>query len=174
MKCCYYLRVSSQEQTSDNQLPALEAYARSRGYEVVATYTENESAWKNGHQRELSRLLGDIKSGYRHYDILVVWALDRLSRLGPLAVLTLIDTFKSYGVKVESVQEPFTSLPYGFDSVIYSFLAWVAKYESDRKSERTRVGLDRVRQFGSKSGIGIGKRGLYKKKRRKKVRLVYA
>ena len=73
----------------------------------------------------MCRLLSDIRGGRRKYDAVLVFALDRLSRLGPLAVLTLIDTFKSYGVKVESVNEPFTSLPYGFDSVIYSFLAWV-------------------------------------------------
>ncbi len=165
MKAALYLRVSTQEQSTDNQLPVLQAYAAGKGYEVAATYAENESAWRNGHQHELAKLLSDIRSGYRHYDILLVWSLDRLSRLGPLAVLTLIDNFKSLGVKVESCQEPFTALPYGFDSVIYSFLAWVARYESDRRSERTLAGLARVKASGVRLGRPPGSKDKDKRKR---------
>lgn len=165
MRACLYLRVSTQEQSTDNQLPQLEAYAASRGYEITAIYSENESAWRNGHQKELARLLDVVRSGRKHYDVLLVWSLDRLSRQGPLAVLTLIDTFKSYGVKVESVQEPFTALPYGFDSVIYSFLAWVAKFESDRRSERTLAGLERVKAQGQKLGRPKGSKDKGKRKR---------
>lgn len=143
MKTALYLRVSTESQTTDNQLPALESYAASRGYEITAIYREHESAWKSGHQHELSRLV-------------------------PLAVLTLIDSFKSYGVKVESVQEPFTSLPYGFDSVIYSFLVWVAEYESDRKSQNTRARLDRARAEGKRLSRPPSKKD--RKPRRKNVR----
>lgn len=171
MKAAAYLRVSTNEQTTDNQLPAIESYAASQGYELVEIYCENESAWKVGHQHELSRLLSDIRNGRRRYDILLVFALDRLSRLGSLAVLTLMDTFRNYGVKVESVKEPFTSLPYGFDSVIYSFLAWVAKYESDRKSQNTRAGLERARANGVRLGRPPGKKD--RKPRRKKRPVVF-
>ena len=171
MKAALYLRVSTTDQTTDNQLLALEAEARKRGYEVAAIYRESESAWKSGHQHELSRLLADVRSGQRKYDVVLVFALDRLSRLGPLAVLTLIDSFKAYGVKVESLQEPFTSLPYGFDSVIYSFLAWVAKYESDRKSQNTRAGLVRARAEGKRLGRPPGRKD--SKQRRKKRPVVY-
>jgi putative DNA-invertase from lambdoid prophage Rac len=179
VKCAVYLRVSTSKQTFENQLPQLMERARSRGYEVMEVYSESESAWKDGHQKELSRLLADIRSGRRKYDVVLVWALDRLSRQGPLAVLTLIDTFKTYGVKVETVQEPFTALPYGFDSVVYSFLAWVAKYESDRKSERTKAGLERVLKTGvtkagkpiTKLGRPVGSRD--KKKRRKKRPVIF-
>ncbi len=170
MKAAVYLRVSKQEQYAENQLPEIEQYCRVRGYEMT-TYTESESAWKNGHQIELARLLSDIRSGRKHYDVLVLWALDRLSRQGPLAVLTLIDSLKSQGVKVESLREPFTTLPYGFDSVIYSFLAWVAKFESDRRSERTRAGLARVKATGVRLGRPVGSKD--SKKRHKKRPVVF-
>ena len=101
----------------------------------------------------------------------MVWSLDRLSRLGSLAVLTLIDSFKAYGVKVESLQEPFTSLPYGFDSVIYSFLAWVAKFESDRRDERTRAGLAWVVKEGKHLGRPEGRKD--RKPRHKKRPVVF-
>lgn len=173
MKCALYLRVSTNEQTTDNQLPALEAYAKGKGYEIAEVYRENESAWKAGHQAELARLLNDVKRGLRKYDAVIVWSLDRLSRQGPLAVLTLIDSFKNYGCKIESLQEPFTSLPYGFDSVIYSFLAWVAKYESDRRSERTKAGLARVKATGVQLGRRQGSKDK-KQRRRHGYNLRYA
>jgi putative DNA-invertase from lambdoid prophage Rac len=170
-KVAAYVRVSSDEQTTENQLPAIRSWCEGRGYELTAVYLENESAWRAGHQHELCRLLSDIRSGKRKYDVLVVWALDRLSRQGPLHVLTLIDSLKNQGVKVESLQEPFTSLPYGFDSVIYSFLAWTGKWESDRKSINTRAGLARAKANGKRLGRPPGSKD--KKKRRKKRPVIY-
>ena len=61
MKAACYLRVSTTDQTAENQLPALEAYASSRGYRIVATYQESESGWRAGHQAELRRLLEDAQ-----------------------------------------------------------------------------------------------------------------
>ena len=42
----------------------------------------------------------------RKFDVILIWALDRLSREGPLAVLQIIHKLKSYGVRVVSYQEP--------------------------------------------------------------------
>jgi len=39
--------------------------------------------------------------------------------------------------------------------------------ESQRRSERTKAGLERVRKYGSKSGKGIGKRGKDKEPRKR-------
>ncbi|GAF77016.1 unnamed protein product, partial [marine sediment metagenome] len=80
MKCVIYSRVSSQEQTLENQIPVLAKWAQSRGFELVEIYQEMESAWRNGHQRELARLLDNARK--RKFDIVLVWALDRLSREG--------------------------------------------------------------------------------------------
>ena len=104
MKAALYLRVSTTEQNVDNQLPALEAYADSRGWQIVEVYQENESAWKSGHQKELARLLADCRNRHR-VDVVLVWALDRLSREGAAAILNLVNTFKAYGVRVISYQE---------------------------------------------------------------------
>ena len=88
MKAAVYLRVSSNEQSTDNQLPALEAYAKNRSYEIVKVYEEEESAWKSGHQRELANLMADARQ--RKFQAILVWALDRLSREGALAILSLV------------------------------------------------------------------------------------
>jgi len=50
MKARYaiYLRVSSKEQTVQNQLPQLAQLRESRGKEVMEVYQEDETAWHAG------------------------------------------------------------------------------------------------------------------------------
>lgn len=149
-----YLRVSTNEQDTSNQLPAIMAWCEAHGYnkERIELYQENATAWKDGHQKEFARLLTDIRKGRRKFDYIVVWALDRITREGPLKILNIIHDLRNYHVKIVSIQEPFTDLPFGFDDVVYSFIAWVAKSESDRRSKRTLAGLERARGEGKQLG----------------------
>ena len=166
MKAALYLRVSTTEQNVDNQLPALEAYAESRGWEIVETYRENESAWRAGHQRELARLLADIRGGKRKYDVLLIWALDRLSRQGIGPLLQLINSFEVYGCHVVSVNENWTHPDAGpMREMFIAMSAWAAKFESDRRSERTKAGLARAIADGKKLGRPAGKKDKGKRKR---------
>ncbi len=166
MKAALYLRVSTTEQNVDNQLPALEAYAESRGWQIVETYRENESAWRAGHQRELARLLADIRGGKRKYDVLLIWALDRLSRQGIGPLLQLINSFEVYGCHVVSVNENWTHPDAGpMREMFIAMSAWAAKFESDRRSERTKAGLARAIANGKKLGRPAGKKDRGKRKR---------
>ncbi len=122
-----YLRVSSSEQTTENQLPALQKWVADRGHELVAVYAENESAWQSGHQRELSRLFADLPK--RKVDICLVWALDRLTREGIAKVFELINKFKFYGVRVISYQESWTEQSGPTADLLYAITAWVAEFE---------------------------------------------
>jgi DNA invertase Pin-like site-specific DNA recombinase len=80
-----YLRCSTSEQDTENQLVPLEKLAEARGWELTAIYRENESAWKAGHQAELAQLLRD--AAHRRFEIVLVFALERLTRQGPAATL---------------------------------------------------------------------------------------
>ena len=165
MKAALYLRVSTTEQNVDNQLPALEAYADSRGWQIVEVYRENESAWKSGHQKELARLLADCRNGRHRVDVVLVWALDRLSREGAAAILNLVNTFKAYGVRVISYQESWTEAPGAIGEVLYAIAGWVAKMESERRSERTKAGLARAIASGKRLGRPAGSKDGGKRKR---------
>ena len=127
-----------------------------RGHELVAVYSENESAWRAGHQHELASLLDDLRSGSRRYDILLMWALDRLSRQGAASILNLVNTFKAYGVKVVSLQESWTELPGELGEVLFAIAGWVARMELQRRSKRTKAGLVRAVADGSKLGRPSG------------------
>ena len=157
-----YVRVSTTEQETANQLPALEDLARRLGYEVAQVYSENETAWKNGHQAELAKLIEDGRRG--KFETVLVWSLDRLSREGALAILSLVHKLKRYGVKVISYQESWTEAPGDLADILYAITGWVAKMESQRRSERTKAGLERARREGKP----IGKRGPDKRKRRRR------
>ncbi len=165
MKAALYLRVSTTEQNSYNQLPALEQYAKQREWEIVEVYSENESAWKEGHQRELARLLSDIRGGKFKVDLVLVWALDRLSREGAASILNLVATLKTYGVKVISLQESWTEAPGAIGEILYAIAGWVAKMESERRSERTKAGLARAIKEGKKLGRPTGSKDNGKRKR---------
>jgi len=155
-KVVIYLRVSSSEQSTENQLPALEKWIDDRGYKLVDVYSENESAWRFGHQRELSRLFADLRR--RKVDICLVWALDRLTREGVAAILNLVDRFKRYGVRVVSLQESWTEAPGDMADLLYAITGWVANFESRRRSERTKAGLARAVEEGKKLGRPKGSR----------------
>jgi len=131
----------------------LEKWVTERGYELAEVYSENESAWKAGHQHELSKL--KQAAAHREFNILLVWSLDRLSREGSAAILNLVNTFKAYDVKVISYQESWTEAPGEIGEILYAIAGWVARMESQRRSERTKAGLERARREGKP----IGKRG---------------
>ncbi len=161
MKVAIYLRVSTLEQATENQLPVLQKWVVARGCELVETYSENESAWKSGRQHELARLKADAA---RHkFDIVLVWALDRLSREGAAAILNLVNTLKAYGVKVISYNEAWTEAPGEIGEILYAIAGWVARMESQRRSERTKAGIERARRDGKP----IGKRGKDKSPRKR-------
>ena len=165
-KASIYVRVSTGDQDTANQVLELTEWAKKRGYEVVAIYSEEESAWKTGHQRELARLLQDARK--RKFDVMLVWALDRLSREGSLAILSLVHRLKIVGVKVMSYQESWTEAPGELAELLYAVTGWVSRMESQRRSERTKAGLERVKAQGKRLGRPPGSKDRRKRRRRQR------
>lgn len=141
-----YTRVSTDDQHTENQTIKLQEFAALRNFEIVNTYSESASAWTAGHQLELKRLKDDARKG--RFDIVLVWALDRLSRQGVGAVFQLINTLKVYKVRIISLQEAWTEAPPEVADLLYAVAAWVAEQESKRRSERTKAGMERAKKAG--------------------------
>ena len=166
MKVCIYSRVSTGQQDTTNQSVALSEWAKQHGFEVVRVYEEEESAWKSGHQRELAKLIVDARQ--RRFQAVLVWALHRLSREGALAILSLVYKLSIYGVKVISYQESWTEAPGEIGEILYAIAGWVARMESQRRSERTIAGLARVRAQGRRLGMPPGSKDKRKRRRRQR------
>jgi putative DNA-invertase from lambdoid prophage Rac len=164
MRVAIYSRTSTTDQNPVNQSLVLTDWAGQRGYEILTVYEEQESAWKAGHQRELARLLEDARK--RKFGAVLVWALDRLSREGPLAILSLVNRLKICGVGVLSYQESWTEAPGELGELLYAIAGWVARMESQRRSERTKAGLARVVAQGKRLGRPKGSKDKRKRKRR--------
>jgi DNA invertase Pin-like site-specific DNA recombinase len=160
-RAAIYVRVSKGEQTTENQLKPLQEFCAVRGLEIVKTYSENESAWINGHQREWAQLMHGAAS--RHFDYVIVWSLDRVTREGISTIFMRIKALKSYGVTLLSYQESWLETLGEMADLFIAQLSWVAQFESKRRSERTKAGLERARASGA------GRRGKDTRKRKRRV-----
>jgi DNA invertase Pin-like site-specific DNA recombinase len=101
VKAAIYARISTQDQTTQNQLPDLEALASRRGFDIVQTFSENVSAVKA--RPEFDQMIASAHRG--KFDVLLVWSLDRLPRSMVGALQTVLDLDRR-GVQVVSYKEP--------------------------------------------------------------------
>jgi DNA invertase Pin-like site-specific DNA recombinase len=127
---------------------------------VVGEYVDITSGARR--RERLDDLFDDARR--RRFDILAIWSLDRLTREGPLATLLYLHRLNALGVKVYSHQEPYLDPRLPFYESIISLLADIAKWERERRSERTRAGLRRAVAQGRTLGRPPGS-----KDRRKRV-----
>ena len=72
-----YARVSTEDQTTDNQVFELEKVARRMGWEIGEVYTDTISGAKSK-RPELDRLMQKVIR--KEVDIIMVWSVDRLGR----------------------------------------------------------------------------------------------
>lgn len=146
-RAALYLRVSSEQQTVENQRPELEQLARARGLEVVTTYEENVSAVKV--RPAFKRMLEDAHRG--RFDVLVIWAIDRFGRsmVGNLDDVMKLD---ARGVKLISARESWLEMDGPARPLLVGVFSWVAEQERRRLSERTIAGMERARSQGRHVG----------------------
>jgi putative DNA-invertase from lambdoid prophage Rac len=160
-RAALWCRVSTSEQTPANQLGPLRAEAERRGLEVVREFELQESAFNGKHRRELGRLVADASA----YDVVIVWALDRLSREGIEATFAALRRLRERGVRVISLQEPWAESTGDAGELLMAVAAWVARMESQRRSERTKAGLARRKA----AGLPVGRQPGAKDRRPRKV-----
>jgi putative DNA-invertase from lambdoid prophage Rac len=142
-----WARVSTLYQDEENQLPAMRQFAEHHGHTVKLTYRLNDaSAFTGKHREVLATALDDAYRG--EYKVLIVWAIDRISREGIEEVLKLYRQFRERGVTLVSVQEPWLNGSDATVELLTAVSAWVAKQESVRRSERVKAGLAARRAKG--------------------------
>ena len=163
MNAAIWTRVSTDEQETANQLDALRQWARNRGLEVVREFEVHESAFTGKHRGELKEVLQAAHVG--EFNVLLVWALDRLSREGSEQTLALVRQFDERGCEVWSMQEPWMNGDRHTRELLMAIAGWVAGMESKRRGERIKAGLERRR----KQGLPVGRRSGAKDRKRRKT-----
>jgi DNA invertase Pin-like site-specific DNA recombinase len=149
MKVAIYARVSTTKQDNENQLAQLREFAAKQDWELFDGYIDQESG-STADRPEFQRMFADASK--RKFDVLLFWALDRLSREGVLETLQHLNRLESYGVCYRSYTEPYFDSCGAFKDVILAVMATLAKQERVKRSERTKAGLARVKASGKRLG----------------------
>jgi DNA invertase Pin-like site-specific DNA recombinase len=85
----------------------------------------------------------------RKFDLVVFWALDRLSREGMMATVQHLQKLESYGVAFHSYTEPLLSTDNELvRDIVLAVYAALAKQESVTISTRVKAGMVRVAASG--------------------------
>jgi DNA invertase Pin-like site-specific DNA recombinase len=145
-----YLRVSTGEQTTENQAIALQAEALRRGWIVTATYEDAGISGAKGRDKRpgLHQCLQDATRG--RYDVLMAWAVDRLGRSLPDLVGTLQELNAAHVDLYLHVQALDTSTPAG--RAMFHMLGVFAEFERSMIQARIMQGLARARKAGTRLG----------------------
>src|SRR5262249_46820018 len=133
MKAGIWIRVSTDGQEAENQLPEVLHFAAHHGYEVAEQYEVSESAWNGGKdggedQRTLKRALDAAGAG--KFWVLRVWPVARFPREEAEGVLRLNRQFRERGCKVLSVKEGWLNTSPEVQDVLIAFAGWMAQQES--------------------------------------------
>lgn len=151
MRCVIYSRVSTEEQSTDNQLRQLREYADRQGWNVVEEIQDIASGGKSAEERQgLKKVFAIARQ--RKFDVLLFWSLDRFSREGSRKTLEYLTRLDNYHTKWHSYTEEYISSLGIFADAIISLMACLAKQERIRISERTKAGLARVKAKGKVLG----------------------
>ena len=159
-----WLRVSGPDQHLANQEIQLCEWAERRDLRVVRTFRlKRASAFKGEHRSALDEAVTAAHQG--EFQVLLVWALDRLDRESPVGPFEIMQRFKSAGCDVLSLTEPWAAMDGPFSNLMTLIVGWFANFESQRRSERIKAGLERRKAQGLPIGRQPGAKDRKKRKR---------
>jgi DNA invertase Pin-like site-specific DNA recombinase len=147
VRAAIYARVSTVDQTCENQLLELHRFTTIRGW-IAVDYVDRGISGAKDRRPALDELITAARR--RRFDVLVVWRLDRLGR-NLRHLVTLLEELQALGIS-------FVSLAEGIDATTPAgklqmhILAAIAEFERARIAERVRAGLARVKARGQRLG----------------------
>ena len=145
-----YLRVSTDEQTLENQRRELRAVAERNGWLVVAEYEDNGVSGAKGR---------DKRPGYdalctgvtrREFDVVMAWSVCRIGR-SLTRLVAFLEELEAKGVDLYlHVQGLDTGTPSG--RAMFAMLGVFSEFERAMVSERTKAGMRRAKAAGKHIG----------------------
>ncbi len=148
IRVALYARVSTADQTTDNQLIALRSFAKGRHYDVVHEYIDQGVSGSKTSRPALNEMMTAVRAGT--LDALVVFKLDRLGR-SLRHLLQVLDELREHEVGFVSATESIdTTTPSG--RAMLGLLGVFAEFERAQIVERVQAGIDRARAHGTRLG----------------------
>lgn len=151
MRVAIYARVSTKDkgQEVENQLRHLREFAASQGWTICREFVDRETG-STDDRDEFQSMFRDASQ--HKFDVLLFWALDRLSREGVLETLQHLNRLTTYGVGYRSFTEQYFDSCGIFKDAVIAIIATVAKQERVRISQRVKAGLETARAKGKRLG----------------------
>lgn len=149
MKIAIYSRVSKESSDNTNQLLVLRDYCNKMNYHVIHEYVDVVSGG-SPNRPEFNKMMKDASK--RKFEMLLFFALDRLTREGTRKTIIYLQSLDDYGVAYKSFSEQYIDSSGIFKDVIIALLSTLAKQERIRISERVKAGLEKSRQLGRVGG----------------------
>ena len=145
-----YGRVSTTEQTSDNQINYLKEIVSQNGWELVRTYVDEGISGTKGRDKrpELDRLCKDMVR--RKFNRILVWDISRLGR-SLQHLVEFLNEVQSVNCHLYIHQSGLdTSTPSG--RMMFQMVGVFSEFEREMISERVKLGLERVKSQGQSLG----------------------
>jgi DNA invertase Pin-like site-specific DNA recombinase len=146
-RAAIYVRVSTNEQETDMQETELKEYCNNRSWSCTVYRDHGYSGAKND-RPALNALLSDMRK--RKFDVVVVWALDRLAR-SLKQLLSIAEECRELGVDLVSLKQNVdTTLPAG--RLTFMVLGAVAEFEREMLRDRVKAGMAQAKRAGKRVG----------------------
>lgn len=158
MRAALYLRVSTHDQTTDNQERELRLAAERLGHSIVEVYTDQGISGGKGRDKRpaFDKLHRD--AARRKFDVVMAWSVDRLGRslqdlVGFLAHLreTKVELF---------LHQQGLDTTTSAGRAMFGMLSVFSEFERSIIRERVLSGMARAKLKGTKSGRAIGRPGI--------------
>ena len=151
----YARRVSTDEQTTENQLRELRAAAARLGWVVGFEFVDQGISGAKGRagRPQLDALLKGVSR--KDFDVVASWSVDRLGR-SLVDLVGLLQELHSVGVDLYLHQQGINTMtPAG--KAMFQMMGVFAEFERSMIRDRVKSGLDRAKVSGTKSGKAIGR-----------------
>lgn len=163
-----YARVSTDKQTTAQQLNELRAVAERQGWRIVGEFIDHGVSGSKGRDQrpKLDALLKGASR--REFDVVAAWSVDRLGR-SLTHLVAMLDEIHAKRVDLYLHQQGIdTTTPGG--KALFQMCGVFAEFERAMIQERVRAGLKRARSEGKRLGrptVGVDVERRVKALRRK-------
>ena len=149
-RCAIYTRVSTDDQTTQNQILELKEIAQRKGLTVVSEFTDEGVSGAKGRDKRTgfdNLIKGAIK---KDFDTILVWSVDRLGR-SLQDLVSFLNEIHSVDCDLYIHQSGVdTSTPAG--KMMFQMCGVVAEFERGMIRERVKSGQDRAKSQGKHIG----------------------
>jgi DNA invertase Pin-like site-specific DNA recombinase len=155
MRAVLYLRVSTAEQTTENQERELRIVAERMGHEIVEVYQDHGISGSKGRDKRpaFNRLHHD--ANLRRFDLVMAWSVDRLGR-SLQHLVAFLEHLRDCRIDLFLHQQGLDTTT-SAGRMMFGMLSVFAEFERAMIRERVTAGMKRAQVKGTRSGKAIGR-----------------